>query len=369
MIVSIGSLVRGALYGAGAMYFFDPDRGRRRRAGVSNQAIRLGHEAEDFWHKGCRDLTNRGRGFAADVRRFLTSEAVDDNVVTARVRAVLGHCVHDARSVDVQTLNGTVTLRGTVRPGEPERLIPIIESIGGVRDVQSGLSIAGAPVGCAATQQLSPGTRLLITAGGGLLLLNGLARRGFGPTLLGTVGLGLFVRGLTDKPGRLIGVGDDRAIEFRKSIRIDAPVEKVFEFVSDVEQSGRFLPEAVDVESLGDGRVRWTVHGPGGIGRMTCDEQVLESIENQRIVWASTPDAPIRYFGEARFCSEGDSTRLDVRLSYEPPGGMLAHTAASLLGLDPKTQLDRSLNRIKRYLEEGTVPRGVSERAVKEHRG
>ncbi|MBA3316163.1 MAG: SRPBCC family protein [Planctomycetota bacterium] len=370
MIASIGSLMRGALYGAGAMYFLDPDRGRRRRAEVGKRISRLGHEAEDFWQKGCRDLANRGTGFAAEARRFVSATPAEDIVITARVRAVLGHHVVDARAVDVSTSNGNVTLRGTVRPGEPERLIPAIEKIGGVRDVQSGLTTAGSPVGMAMPEGgLSPGTKLLMTAGGGLLLLNGLARRGFGPTLLGTAGLGMFVRGLTDRPGCLVGVGDDRAIEFRKSIRIDAPVEKVFEFVSDVEQSGRFLPEVVDVESLGEGRIRWTVQGPGGIGRMECEERVIESIENERIVWGSTADAPIRYVGEAKFRSEGDSTRLDVRLSYEPPGGMITHAAASLLGIDPKTQLDRSLNRIKRYLEEGSVPHGVAEGAVKEHRG
>lgn len=370
MIASIGSLLRGALYGAGAMYFLDPDRGRRRRAEVGRRSSRLLHEAEDLWTKGCRDLMNRGTGAAAEARRFLVASPADDNVITARVRSVLGHHVIDARSVEVTTVDGHVTLRGTVRPGEPELLLPAIERIPGVREVRSGLTAAGAAVGptCPETG-LAPGPRLLMTASGALLLLHGLARRGFGPTFLGTVGLGMFVRGLTDRPGRLVGVGHDRAIEFRRSVLIDAPVEKVFEFVSDVEQSGRFLPDVVDIDDLGGGRVRWTVQGPGGIGRFECDEQLIESVENERIIWGSTPEAPLRYVGEARFQPEGDATRLDVRLSYEPPGGLLAHSAAAFLGLDPKSQLDRSLNRIKRYLEEGVVSRGVAEREIKQHRG
>lgn len=370
MIASIGSLLRGVLYGAGAMYFLDPERGRRRRAMVGNRVTRLSHEAEDLWQKGCRDLVNRGSGLAAEARRFVSENSAEDSVVANRVRAALGHHLVDSRSVEVDAYEGEVTLRGTVRPGEPERLLPALEKIPGVRIVHSGLRVGGAPVAPPASDgSLAPGPRLLMTAGGGLLLLNGLARRGFGPTLLGTLGLGMFVRGLTDKPGRLVGLGDDRGIEFQRSIRIDAPIEKVFEFVSDVEQSGHFLPDVVDIEPLGEGRIRWTVQGPGGIGRFECEEQILESVENHRIIWGSTPEAPLRYVGEARFRSEGEATRLDVRLSYEPPGGMLAHAAASFLGLDPKTQLDRSLNRIKRYLEEGTVPRGVAEGAVREHRG
>ena len=370
MIASIGSLLRGVLYGAGVMYFLDPERGRRRRAEVGRRSVRVLHEAEDLWTKGCRDLMNRGTGVASQARRLLVAAPADDNVITARVRSVLGHHVVDARGVEVTTLDGHVTLRGTVRPGEPEQLIPAIEQIPGVREVRSGLATAGAAVGPACTEScLSPGPRLLMTAGGALLLLNGLVRRGFGPSFLGTLGLGMCVRGLTDKPGRLVGVGHDRGIEFQRSVRIDAPVEKVFEFVSDVEQSGRFLPEVVDLEDLGEGRVRWTVRGPGGIGRFECEEQLIESVENERIIWGSTPEAPLRYVGEARFRPEGDATRLDVRLSYAPPGGLLTHGAASVLGIDPKTQLDRCLNRMKRYLEEGVVPRGVAEREVKQHRG
>jgi uncharacterized membrane protein len=370
MIASIGSLLRGALYGAGAMYFLDPVRGRRRRAEVGRQAVRLVHESETLWNKGCRDLMNRGTGLTAEARRLLVAGSADDHVVTERVRSVLGHHVVDARGVEVATLDGHVTLRGTVRPGEPERLIPAIEAIPGVREVRSGLTTTGVPVGPPCAEScLAPGPRLLMTAGGALLLLNGLARRGFGPTLLGTLGLGMCVRGLTDKPGRLVGVGHDRAIDVQRSVRIGAPVEKVFEFVSDVEQSGRFLPEVVDVADLGQGRVRWTVQGPAGIGRFECEEQLIESVENERLVWGSVPDAPLRYVGEARFRPDGDATRLDVRLSYEPPGGLLTHSVASLLGVDPKTQLDRCLNRIKRYLEEGAVPHGVSDRKVNQHRG
>jgi len=370
MIASIGSLLRGVLYGAGAMYLLDPDRGRRRRAEIGRRAVHLVHETEDLWNKGCRDLMNRGTGLTAQARRFLVASPADDHVVTERVRAVLGHHVIDARNVDVSSIDGHITLRGTVRPGEPERLIPAIEAIPGVREVRSGLTMSGAAVGPSCPQSgLTPGSRLLMTAGGGLLLLNGLARRGFGPTLLGTLGLGLFVRGLTDKPGRLVGVGHDRAIDVHRSMRIEAPVEKVFEFLSDVEQSGRFLPEVVSVADLGEGRVRWVVQGPAGIGRFECEEQLIESVENERIVWGSTPDAPLRYVGEARFRPEGEATRLEVRLSYEPPGGLLTHSVASMLGLDPKTQLDRGLNRIKRYLEEGVVSHGVAEREVKQHRG
>ena len=359
MIASVGTLLKGMLYGAGMMYFLDPDRGRRRRAGVVDKGVRLVHEVEDLCEKGCRDLANRSVGLLAEMRGAVLSGPADDNVIAARVRSVLGHHVSSARGVDVSVSHGTVTLRGTVRPGEPETLIPYIEKIAGVRGVESALTTAGAPVPPSSpTTELRPGTRLLMTAGGGLLLANGLLRRGFLPSLLGTAGLGLIARGLTDDSARPTGVSDARGVSFQRSIRIAAPIEKVFDFVSDVEQAARFLPEVVRVENLGDGRIRWSIEAPGGVGLLSGTERVAESVENERIVWASEDGSPIRYVKEARFTPDGDGTRLDVAAAYEPPGGPITHAAAAFFGLDPKTQLERNLNRVKQYLEE--VPQGVA---------
>ncbi|HEX6987273.1 MAG TPA: SRPBCC family protein, partial [Planctomycetaceae bacterium] len=180
---------------------------------------------------------------------------------------------------------------------------------------------------------------------------------------------GMLVRGLTDHPGRLIGVGRDRGLEIHKSIRIAAPVEKVFEFFSDPVQMGGLLPYINRAEPLGDGRVRWHLEGPAGVGHVAFDERIVESVENERMVWESGPDAPVRYAGETRFQPDGDGTRVDLRFVYSPPGGMVADAAASVFGLDPKTLFDRSLNRIKHHLEEGTIPQGASDDAVREHRG
>ena len=370
MIVSMGSLLKGLACGATVMYFCDPDRGRRRRALLRDRTVGVVHDAEDLWRKGSRDLENRAWGIAAETKRGLQTGPVDDEVLIERVRAVLGHKVTDARHVEVEARSGMVTLRGTVRPGEPERAIPFVERIPGVRGVESALVTAGEPapppVG---SHEMRPGTRLLLVAGGGLMLCNGLARRGFMPKLLGSFGAGLFAQGIGNRPARGFGGARRAGIPCRGTTVISAPVEKVYEFVSDVEQSGRFLPEGVEVESLGGGHVRWSCAGPGGIGTLECEEIILEATENERLVWASTDASPLRYLGEARFRGEGEMTRLDVGIIYAPPGGALTHAAASFLGLDPKTQLDASLLRIKRYLEAGTVPEGVVPEAGRKQHG
>ena len=43
-----GLFVLGAMVGAGVMYLFDPDRGRRRRARLRDRLIHGAHEADDL---------------------------------------------------------------------------------------------------------------------------------------------------------------------------------------------------------------------------------------------------------------------------------------------------------------------------------
>src|SRR5947209_14245955 len=50
--------------GAGLMYVFDPQMGRRRRALARDKAVRLAHEARDAADVVRRDLSNRARGLA-----------------------------------------------------------------------------------------------------------------------------------------------------------------------------------------------------------------------------------------------------------------------------------------------------------------
>src|SRR5436190_14701782 len=59
------ALLSGAGLGAGLMYLFDPEMGRRRRALARDKAVRLGHEAQETADTVGRDLRNRAQGLAS----------------------------------------------------------------------------------------------------------------------------------------------------------------------------------------------------------------------------------------------------------------------------------------------------------------
>ena len=361
MLVSLGALLRGLIGGATVMYFADPRNGKRRRAQVTDQVHHLIHEVDNLYRKGSRDLANRSQGWQASARSLVsTTPPADDRLVVARVRSKLGHYIEDSSNVQVSCLNGLVTLRGTIRPGEAEQLIPLLEKIPGVRGVESGLSLRGEPIDTPNLRQLTPGNRMLMAAGGSGLILNGLARRGIGPFMLSKLGLFFLVRGLSDRPvgksgiGRLIGFDlTPQPVHVHKTVRIKAPVEEVFDLVSDVEQFHLFLPVTERSETLGPGRHRWTANTP--LGSLTFEEQVVELVPNERLVLQTTPDAPAPYREEVRFRTENEFTILDIDFEYFPPAGPIGHAAASFLGIDPRTQLSDALHRQKTQLE-ATAP-------------
>ena len=55
-------LVAGVGAGAALMYLFDPDRGRGRRARLSDQVMSKAHRLEERMGAKSRDLRNRARG-------------------------------------------------------------------------------------------------------------------------------------------------------------------------------------------------------------------------------------------------------------------------------------------------------------------
>src|SRR5439155_3531450 len=83
---------------------------------------------------------------------------------------------------------------------------------------------------------------------------------------------------------------------------------------------------------------------------------------NEFVAWKSGPNSQIKYQKSARFTALApEKTQVDFSLSYNPPGGILGHSAAWLAGIDPKSLLDDILMRAKSYLETGRQPVDASE--------
>jgi uncharacterized membrane protein len=358
------------LAGIGLMYLFDPQRGGRRRALLRDKLARGLDALKDAAGTTGRDLRNRSRGVLAEARSLVTRRPVSDVVLAERVRSQLGRIVTHPSSIEVSVRNGIVSLSGPVLSREVDELVSRVSSVRGVQNVENHLDVheqAGdAPELQGggrrpehrfefAQENWSPTARLLAGAAGGGLTAYGARRRDGAGVAFGVVGVGLVARAVTNlKLERLLGLGPGRrGIDVRKTIRVDAPVGRVFDYWANVANFPLFLSHVKEVRDSGPGYSHWKVVGPAGIP-VEWDAVWTAVIPNQLLAWKSIRGQAVRHSGIVRFDEDPrGGTRIDVRMTYKPPAGVLGHAVAALFGTDPKQALDDDLMRFKSLIETG----------------
>ena len=373
-------LMSAAGVGAGLMYLFDPARGKRRRASIANKVTHAAKVAGDVTGKTRRDLRNHLQGVIAEIESlFQTTEASDD-VLQARVRSKLGRVVSHPSAIEVKADKGLIVLTGPILSKEEHPLLESINRIAGVKNIENLLELheqagdipalqggrprQGERFGVLKTNW-SPTTRLVATVAGGALALYGAKRRGVFGSAIGGLGLGVVTRALTNvETGALVGLdGERKVIEIQKTISIDVPVDRVFDYWSHPQNFPDFMTHVREVRRIGDGLYHWTVGGPAGL-LVEWDAGITDLDFNKLLAWKSLPGAIIEQEGVTRFSSNpDDSTRIDVKMSYNPPAGALGHAIAELFGVDPKHEMDDDLMRMKSFIETGVYPHDAARHA------
>jgi uncharacterized membrane protein len=355
--------------GAGLMYLLDPDRGRRRRATIRDKSSSLFHQTGWAAGKTWRDVSHRAQGAAAMGRKLVSRrhQETEDQVVEARVRTRLGRVCSHPGAINVTVTGGSVRLDGAILESEHAGVASAVRSVAGVRKVEDHLhrhhsaegipSLQGGTQRDNATDAWTPALRAIAGGAGVGLLAWGLKSRNVPALAAGVAGAAVLARAISNRDiRRVVGVGGGRrAIDIQKTIRIAAPVEDVFRFWSNYENFPKFMRNIREVRDMGSGRSHWTAAGPAGVP-VSWDAEITESMQDRVLAWKSTPGSTIENAGIVRFEEQPDGyTRVTVRLSYNPPAGVVGHTVASLFGADPKSEMDEDLMRMKSLLEEGRV--------------
>lgn len=369
-----GGLIGGLLAGAGLMYLLDPDRGARRRALVRDRAARARTKLGDGLDATARDLRNRAKGTAAEVQSRFRREDADDDTLRERVRSAIGRAVSHPSAVAVSVSEGRVILGGPVLEHELDDLLRAARRVRGVSEVVNELEVHRDPDAVPSLQggrprearpelaqeNWAPATRLLMGALGGALALRGFRGRGPAGPLIATLGAGILTRALTNLPvTRLTGMGAGRrAVDVQKVINVAASVEQVWDLWSNYENFPRFMAHLREVRRSGEGRSHWVATGPAG-STVEWDAVTTAWVPNEVIAWKSVEGSPVENAGMVQFRPNPDgTTQIDVRISYNPPGGALGHAVATLFGADPKRAMDEDMIRLKSLLEEGKTTAG-----------
>lgn len=360
-----------AAMAATAAFLFDPGGGRRRRALIRDRLDHVRHATSDILARTKHDLRQRRRGFLHDTRARRNTELVDDPVLMARVRSRLGRVCSHPHAIRVDAREGTVRLSGPIAKREARRLVREIAGVRGVEAIEDALERHDRTTGVPALQggrrrewrveffqeHWSPTARAAALGAGGMALGAGLRRRGPGGWSLATAGALLCARGISDVPAkRIVGLRAGRhAVRVQKDINIHAPPNEVFSFFCNLEAFPRVMDHLRNVEVAG-GHSRWKVAGPAGIP-VRWEAKVTAFVQDERIAWQSIPGSRTPNAGTIHFQSldDGRRTRVEIRMSYTPPGGFLGHAVARLLGKDPRRAMDRDLLRVKSLLETGAA--------------
>lgn len=370
-------LLVGAALGGVAMYFLDPDKGRRRRALVRDQAVKATTDFKHFFDDGTRDLKNRGAAATGRVRSMLRRHDADDQVLVERVRSKMGRYVGHPGAIEVTASRGCVVLTGSILAHEHDGLIQAVSEVAGVSDIFDQLSIYETAQGISELQgsprarrgaraggsqeSWSPGTRLATGAAGAGLTLYGLARsHGFSGFAALIAGSAILLRAATNKPvSSIVDSELGHGIEIQKTVQIKAPVEEVFSFLSNYDNFPQFMRNVLEVEVKADGRSHWKVSGPAGT-TVEWDAITTRVKENDLIEWSTIEGSPVTHSGSIRVEPFDEGSRVHVRMTYKPPAGALGHAFAKLMGADPKTELDEDMMRLKSALETGKAPRDAA---------
>jgi osmotically-inducible protein OsmY len=132
-----------AVIGAAVAYLFDPDRGRSRRAKLTDQAGARARDASESVRAKTEYQRGVAKGLLHEATGSMRGEKVyDDATLLQKVRSeALGYWP-DSQSIEIDITDGMVRVTGTVgNKTERERLVELIRDVDGVGLIDDRLRI------------------------------------------------------------------------------------------------------------------------------------------------------------------------------------------------------------------------------------
>ncbi|HEY5945264.1 MAG TPA: SRPBCC family protein, partial [Kofleriaceae bacterium] len=331
-----------------------------RRARINEAVMHAQRHERELLAKASRDAKHRAQGLIERAKHPPSPDA-PDQVIESRVRACLGRAVSHPSALDLVVHDGRVILRGPVLSHEASFVLRAVRGVAGVREVVDRMerhdsagsipSLQGGPR--ARRRTWSPTAQIAATGLGSVLALYGwLVRGGIAGTLLGTAGAALVLRGTVNRPmPELVGRG--RGITVQKSITVHRPIHEVFDLWSRFDNFPLFMEHVREVDlEIGGRKSKWTVDGPAGT-KVEFEAEMVGFEPDRVIAWKTLPNQPVDHEGSVRFDESTAGTRVHVQMTYRPPGGIVGHAIAHILGWDPKARMNDDLVRMKALLEDG----------------
>lgn len=219
-------------------------------------------------------------------------------------------------------------------------------------------------------QNVSDTERRASTWGGAALLLLGLPRGGMTGLLAGLVGGSLIYRGMTGhchlyealglnsaQHNPATAVPAQQGLKIERTITVNRSPEDLYAFWRNLENLPRVMSHLERVEPIDEKRSRWTAKAPFG-QTVEWTAEIITDREPEAISWRSLEGSDVDTAGSVHFKRmDGErGTAVSISLKYDPPGGKLGATVASMFGRGLEQELDHDLHQFKSLMEAGEVP-------------
>jgi len=147
-----------------------------------------------------------------------------------------------------------------------------------------------------------------------------------------------------------------RAINIRTSLVIQKPREEVYNSWRQLSNLPLFMQHLERVEEKDGTHSHWVARGPGGVGTVEWEAEIVKEEPGYLLGWRSVPQSMIATAGRVTFedTPEGH-TNVEVMITYRPPAGHVGAGLAWLLNAAFERMVEEDIQRFKAYLETGEV--------------
>ncbi len=141
-------------------------------------------------------------------------------------------------------------------------------------------------------------------------------------------------------------------IEVVRKIVVNRPADDLYRFWRGLDNLPEIMGGLKSITVLDEKRSHWVMVGPFG-KKIEWDSELAEDVPNRELGWRTVGKSDIHSTGVIGFspCPDGRSTEVKLRLKYEPPGGRLGFALAKLFGRKPVRQVEESLRKFKKIME------------------
>ncbi|ASZ14032.1 SRPBCC family protein [Chitinophaga pendula] len=146
------------------------------------------------------------------------------------------------------------------------------------------------------------------------------------------------------------------AINIRTALLIDKPREEVYYFWRQLENLPLFMNHLQSVKETSTSGSHWVALGPGGIGTLEWDAEIVREEAGRLLGWRSLPGSEISTAGRITFKDAiGGGTEMEIMISYRPPAGYVGTSLAWIFNPAFQHVVEKDIQHFKSFMEQDHV--------------